>query len=206
LRGRRVDQHHPQLDAQPPGRRILIAIGQQSKINWKSVAITAISAGLAPPGTGNILADMVTSAAANAATQGIWCTAMGSPHSHPRHGSFLGKPKGESGRRPLVARGSKKFRLPETTTSGCRPARVLLARLRAGIRSGIVGKPDMHRREIEKERRCRAGSPGSCVRAKVERGSPSFRSGVTAAGRSQLELIAGPIELEAYAWRKVSGS
>jgi YD repeat-containing protein len=49
----------------------LIAIGQQSKINWKSVAITAISAGLAPPGTGNILADVVTSAAANAATQGI---------------------------------------------------------------------------------------------------------------------------------------
>jgi hypothetical protein len=67
-------------------------------------------------------------------------------------------------------------------------------------------KPDMHRREIEKERRCRAGSPSSYVRAKVERGSPSFRSGVTAAGRSQLELIAGPIELEAYAWRKVSWS
>ncbi len=44
---------------------------QQGGFNWKSLAIATISAGLAPPGTGSIVGDVVAGAVANAAVQGI---------------------------------------------------------------------------------------------------------------------------------------
>jgi hypothetical protein len=49
----------------------LIAIGQQDKFSWKSLAISVIAAAITPPGTGSLLVNVAQAVAANAATQGI---------------------------------------------------------------------------------------------------------------------------------------
>lgn len=48
-----------------------MATGIQHGFNWKSLALTAISAGVAPPGTGGIVTDAINGAIANATVQGI---------------------------------------------------------------------------------------------------------------------------------------
>jgi hypothetical protein len=48
-----------------------VVTGIQQSFSWKSVAITGLTASLAPPGTGNVFADAALNAASNAVVQGI---------------------------------------------------------------------------------------------------------------------------------------